>query len=175
MGSTVSQRTLARFTVGLALVVAGTGLGVAAPAFGQAISTQGQGQPGNGRERDERLCAGRAEPAGVAAFFRTELYFGSNKPDGSVVSEADFQRFLDTEITPRFPDGLTLLTGLGQFRGSSGRIEQERSMLLILLYPTDTARSSGQKIEAIRAAYERMFQQESVLRADAPLAECVSF
>ena len=38
-------------------------------------------------------------------------------------------------------------------------------MLLILLYPTDTARDSGKKIEEIRAAYERQFQQESVLRA----------
>jgi Protein of unknown function (DUF3574) len=173
-----SKRTLSRVTLGVALLVAGTGLGAAAPsAFGQAVPALGQAQaePANGRDRDDRVCAGRAEPAGVSPFLRTELYFGSNKPDGTVVSEAEFQRFLDHEITPRFPDGLTLLTGLGQFRGSSGRIEKERSMLLILLYPTDTARSSGQKIEQIRDAYERMFQQESVLRADEPLPECVSF
>ena len=48
-------------------------------------------------------------------------------------------------------------------------------MELILLYPVETARSSGQKIEAIRAAYESQFQQESVLRADEPMPECVSF
>jgi hypothetical protein len=165
-----SKRTLARVSVGLALVVAGAGIGMAAPAFGQAVTQQS-----DGRERDDRLCAGRAEPSGVSAFLRTELYFGSNKPDGSVVSEADFQKFLDQEITPRFPDGLTLLTGLGQFRGSNGIIGRERSMLLILLYPTQTARASGRKIEEIRTKYEQQFQQESVLRADEPLAECVSF
>jgi hypothetical protein len=167
------KRTLARMTVGLALVVAGAGVGVAAPAFGQALS--GQAQPGPQQDHQDRLCAGRAEPTGVAPFLRTELYFGSNKPDGTVVSEKEFQDFLNNEITPRFPDGLTLLTGLGQFKGSSGKIERERSMLLILLYPTQTAKTSGQRIEEIRLAYEKMFSQESVLRADEPLPECVSF
>jgi Protein of unknown function (DUF3574) len=121
------------------------------------------------------LCAGRDEPADVAAFLRTELYFGSNRPNAPAVTSEEFQSFLDTEITPRFPDGLTLLTGLGQFRGSSGVVERERSMVLILLYPVETAGSSGEKIEQIRTLYESKFQQESVLRADEPVFECVSF
>lgn len=49
---------------------------------------------------------------------------------GSVVAEQEFQQFLNLEITPRFPDGLTLLVGLGQFRDSSRVILRERSMLL---------------------------------------------
>src|SRR5262245_35074003 len=35
---------------------------------------------------------------------RTELYFGSARPDGSVVTEEEFRKFLNEEITPRFPD-----------------------------------------------------------------------
>jgi hypothetical protein len=96
---------------------------------------------------------------------RTELYFGSLKPDGTVVTEAEFKQFLDTEITPRFPDGLTLLTGFGQFRNSQGVIVQERSMLLILLYPLQRS-DANQKIEEIRRDYKLQFQQESVLRVD---------
>lgn len=96
---------------------------------------------------------------------RTELYFGSSKPDGSVVSEKKFQRFVDEEITPRFPDGLTVLTGNGQFRISSGVIIKERSMVLILFYPPDM-QNADQNIEQIREAYKRAFQQESVLRVD---------
>ena len=115
-------------------------------------------------------CPGPAEP-----FVRTELFFGSNKPDGTVVTQQQFQRFLDQVVTPRFPDGLTLLTGLGQFKGSNGVIQQERSMLLILLYPRGDARAASTKIEQIRAQYKEMFQQESVLRADERLPECVSF
>jgi len=96
---------------------------------------------------------------------RTELFFGTSKPDGTVVTDQEFKRFLDEVVTPRFPDGLTLLAGFGQFRNSHGNIIQERSMLLILLYPLST-RDSGRKIEEIRTAYTRAFQQESVLRVD---------
>ena len=96
---------------------------------------------------------------------RTELFFGSLKPDGTSVTEQEFQQFLNEEITPRFPDGLTLLTGLGQFRGSSGQVIQERSMLLILLYPKQT-KETNELIEEIREEYKRLFQQESVLRVD---------
>ena len=107
-------------------------------------------------------------------FLRTELFFGTAKPDGTVVTPEEFQQFLDQEITPRFPDGLTLLSGLGQFRGSNGIIVQEKSMLLILLYPVKDQRRNSPKIELIREAYKRAFQQESVLRADSG-PELVSF
>ena len=109
---------------------------------------------------------GSAAPFIGERFARTELFFGSAKPHGSEVTTEAFQRFLDDEITPRFPDGLTLFMGLGQFRGSSGVIIQERSMLLILLYPAETLGDSSVKIEQIREAYKKLFQQESVLRAD---------
>jgi Protein of unknown function (DUF3574) len=95
---------------------------------------------------------------------RTELYFGSAKPDGSTVTEEDFGGFLDEEITPRFPDGLTLLVGSGQFKNGGG-IVRERSFLLILLQPRPTPASSA-NIEAIRRAYKTRFAQDSVLRVD---------
>ena len=98
-------------------------------------------------------------------FARTELFFGSDKPKGEV-TEADFQRFLNDVITPRFPDGLTLLSGLGQFLNSKGDIIQERSWLLILLYPVEERWDKSLKIEEIREQYKKDHQQESVLRAD---------
>jgi hypothetical protein len=104
-------------------------------------------------------------------FARTELFFGLNKPNGRV-SEAEFQRFLASEVTPRFPHGLTLLSGWGQFKNSQNIIEREPSKLLILLYPIEDNYSS-QKIQEIRTAYKAMFQQESVLQAGE--ISCVSF
>jgi hypothetical protein len=97
---------------------------------------------------------------------RSELYFGTSKPDGTEVSDDEFKKFLDEEVTPRFPDGLTLLTGFGQFRNSRGVIVQERSKLLIILYPLSDATGASDRLEAIRAAYKAAFQQESVLRVD---------
>lgn len=93
---------------------------------------------------------------------RTELYFGTEKPDGSEVSAQEFRRFIDRHVTPRFPDGLTLLSGSGQWREADGDIVKERSFVLVLLYP----RGAGGEIETIRALYKRAFKQESVLRVD---------
>ena len=108
-----------------------------------------------------RSCQGPSD-----LWTRTELFFGSAKPDGSAVSEQEFRQFLAQEVTPRFPDGLTLLVGQGQFRNASGVVVQERSMLLVLLYPSQEPRGNHE-IEAIREAYKRRFHQESVLRLDA--------
>ena len=87
------------------------------------------------------------------------------------MTEEEFQHFVDTEVTPRFPDGLTLLTGTGQFKDSTGTIIQEGSKLLILLYPFN--QKSNRAVEQIREAYKDTFQQESVLRVDEQ--SCVSF
>jgi hypothetical protein len=96
---------------------------------------------------------------------RTDLFFGLSKPDGGEVSDQEFKQFLDTVVTPRFPDGLTLLTGFGQYRTQAGVIIQERSILIILLYPKRN-NATDARIEEIRDEYKRAFQQESVLRVD---------
>jgi len=99
-------------------------------------------------------------------FARTELFFGSLRSDKPPVSEQDFLGFLHDTITPLFPNGLTLLTGLGQFLTSQGVIQQEQTWLLILLYPVEERRDNHGKIEAIRAEYKKAFAQKAVLRSD---------
>jgi hypothetical protein len=111
---------------------------------------------------------------GALAFARTELFFGTDKPDG-VVTDEQFQAFLDNQITPRFPDGLTVVKGDGQFRDSTGEIIKEASFILILLYPIESVKDSSRRIESIRRCYLLQFQQESVLRVDDPFASWVSF
>jgi hypothetical protein len=104
------------------------------------------------------------------AFARTELFFGLSRP-GGVVSETEFQVFIDTQVTPRFPQGLTLLSGAGQFRDASGKTVIEGSKLLVLLYPRRD-RDANAKIESIRREYRYRFEQQSVLRSDE--TSCVS-
>lgn len=104
-------------------------------------------------------------------FMRTELVFGMSRNAGPDITETEFQNFIDNQITPRFPDGLTVLSGNGQFKDSTGAIIKEKSKLLILLYPF--TRASSRKVDDIRGDYLRMFQQQSVLRTDEE--QCVSF
>lgn len=108
---------------------------------------------------------------GAEAFTRIDLFFGLSRP-GGVVTEEEFKAFVDTRITPRFPDGLTLLSGTGQFRNAQGTIVVEGSKVLVLLVPHRDQQADA-KVEAIRSDYRRQFQQESVLRSDT--ASCASF
>lgn len=96
---------------------------------------------------------------------RTELYFGTNKPNNQPVTEAEFKEFVDTHITERFPDGLTLLTAYGQFRNSQGELIREKSFLLILFYPPQM-QDANKRVQEIRDRYKDAFSQESVLRVD---------
>src|SRR5215216_6139779 len=112
------------------------------------------------------MCALVAPGTGATLWLRTELFFGTAKPDGTAVSAAEWEAFLDAEITPRFPEGLTVLEAAGQWQEADGDIVEERSKVVLLLYPPTAQEESHAEIEAIRAAYERRFGQEAVLRAD---------
>jgi|SRR5262245_61213354 hypothetical protein len=133
----------------------GVGLGAA------AISTYRVAWPGEGRA----ACRG-----GSASMARLELVFGTGRKEGGAVGEAEWQSFVDAEITPRFPDGLTVLTGYGQWR-SGAKLLKEGARLLLIWYPP--APDSDGKIEAIRTSYKQRFGQDSVLRADG--LSCVGF
>ncbi len=108
-------------------------------------------------------------------FYRTELYFGWSKPDGTLVSDDEWKNFLAQTVTPRFPDGFTVLTGSGQYREKTGRIVTEPSAVVIILYSSSSKKESRAKIEEIRTAYVKRFDQESVLRVDLPKTVRVSF
>ena len=102
---------------------------------------------------------------------RVELVFGMSRAGRVDVGEDEWTAFLAREVTPRFPDGLTVLAANGQWRGASGSVVREPARVLLIWI----ARSPDleTRIEAVRAAWKAAHAQESVLRADG--ASCVSF
>jgi hypothetical protein len=100
--------------------------------------------------------------AGDVRMVRTELYFGLSKKGGVDITPEEFAAFVSEVVTPRFPDGLTIVDAVGQWRDTSGKISHERSKLLILLHEP-TARDAH-AIEEIREQYKSTFGQESVMR-----------
>ena len=69
---------------------------------------------------------------------------------------------LERDVTPRFPDGLTVVDGSGQWRGESGEIQQEDSKVLIILSPRGD--EANYLIDEVSEEYKRQFDQESVLK-----------
>ncbi len=104
-------------------------------------------------------CA--ALPAGER-WLRSEVFFGLSRPDGTLVTQAQWQVFMDDVVTPQFPAGLTVIDATGQWRNASGRIDREHSKVLVLLHPPGA--DSAQRIDAIRAAYRSRFDQEAVMK-----------
>ena len=112
------------------------------------------------------VCRSPARPMA-----RLELMFGTSRNDGPHVSDADWTTFLEGEITPRFPEGLTVLRAPGQWLARDGHIVREDSRILVIWY--EPTRHTNHHIEAIRSAYREQFDQESVMRVDS--TSCVSF
>jgi hypothetical protein len=136
---------------------------------GAARAQEESAPPGRAPESSEAVVC--ESVLGGQLWARTELYFGLSRQDAPEISDEEFQGFVDRVVTPRFPDGLTLLTGYGQYRGGSGVVQRETSKVLILFYPLTLRRNRA--IENIRARYKEEFDQQAVLRVDD--VSCVSF
>lgn len=103
--------------------------------------------------------------AGLAVYEQQEmdtLYFGTQKPEGGVVSETEWQQFLAEEITTRFPSGLTTWEASGQWRDEHNVIERERTHIVQVVHPV--SRDVEGRIDAIIALYKKRFAQEAVFR-----------
>jgi len=104
-----------------------------------------------------------AAPACVAPLkpaLQVDLYFGA-------IGEREWAAFLDEEVTPRFPDGLSVLDVRGQYRNRQGTIGRERAKLLVIVV-FDAPAHAG-RVQAIVDSYVRRYKQESVLRVERPV------
>ena len=93
---------------------------------------------------------------------RSEVFFGLSRPDGSMITNTEWQTFVNEVVTPKFPAGLTIVDSAGQWRNAHGRIEQEPSKMLVLLHPQSPTFDA--QIDEIRALYRQRFNQEAVMK-----------
>jgi hypothetical protein len=101
-------------------------------------------------------CQGKQQPKLTA-----ELMFGRDIGHRIGVSEAAWAGFLAGEVTPRFPDGLTVVDAVGQWRDpDSGRIVREPSKLVVIVLPGKA--DDQARLDAVVRAYKRQFHQQSV-------------
>ena len=106
---------------------------------------------------------------GMDAFTELNVYFGQEKGDGGTVSEAEWQSFLADIITPRFPDGLTVLDARGQWLDTAeGRVYREPTKVLNVLVPVDGRDASVLAVREISDAYKQRFDQQAVFHTTLP-------
>jgi hypothetical protein len=96
-----------------------------------------------------------------------ELLFGRSN-----VSDRSWDRFLAAEVTPRFPDGLTVYDARGQWRNPETKtISRERSKVVMIAMPPGA--DNDVRLQAVIDAYKTRFRQQSVGLILRP--SCVSF
>lgn len=115
--------------------------------------------------------SGPACPVGQEPMRTAQLFFGQNIGDKPGVTPKEFQAFVDEELTPRFPSGLTVLDGGGQWKGDENRLIREASKVVVLVLPNRLEASL--KLNEVRRAYKARFKQESVMLVTQ--AACVDF
>ncbi len=115
------------------------------------------------------LSGDTAHPGRTQGWVDTELYFGLGPADHpqAGITEAQWRDFLDQEVTPRFPAGLSVVDVYGQWLDKGHATPSRlRSKLLIIDYPDTT--ENREKIEAIRSAWKQRTGDQSVLRVTQP-------
>ena len=110
---------------------------------------------GCAQQRQAATCTAPLRPA-----VEVDLFYGA-------VSDADWASYLAEEVTPRFPDGLTVLDAAGQWRNPSGVVSRERSKMLILI--VFDAPSHLAKVQAMIDIYLKRFHQQAVLHTEHPV------
>ena len=107
---------------------------------------------------------------GLQIAVRESIYFGTGKKEGSVSTD-EWASYINTTVTPRFPDGFTVTSASGQWQGFDGVIIKEPSYILTLVH--SGAENKESAVNEIISIYKNTFQQESVLRVRD--MACVSF
>src|SRR5262245_55554722 len=82
-------------------------------------------------------------PTGTVPMQRFELYLGGS------IGNNEWSEFLDTEVTPRFPRGFTVVDAHGQWQEQNGQISKEETRMLIVVVPASITAAAN--ISAIGA------------------------
>jgi len=110
------------------------------------------------------IFAGLMPAFADSAAVQTVLYFGLSRPDGGQVEDAQWRDFLARDVTPRFPEGLTVIDGYGQWRDAQVQPVTERTKLVIIVHPA--SESAARSLREIKAIYVKRFNQISVMQTD---------
>ena len=101
-----------------------------------------------------------------------DMFFGRDIAGRAPVSDAEWTGFAGTEVTPRFPEGFTVVQGSGQWLNpATHSIGREASIVVraVVVPAPDLAA----RVRAVSDAYRARFQQVAVGVVTAPV--CAKF
>jgi hypothetical protein len=110
------------------------------------------------------VAAAETCAAPLKAATEVDLYFGRDQAAAGEVSDEAWEAFLAADVTPRFPEGLSVLDVAGQYREPDGRLVREKTKLVVIV--VFDASAWRPQVAAIAEAYTRRFGQHGVFRVE---------
>jgi hypothetical protein len=99
------------------------------------------------------------------------LFFGLGTSEGAV-SGATWSRFLADVVTPRFPDGLTVIAAHGQWRApGADDVTVERSRVVEIAH--DASPEMDRSVDEVIAVYKHRYRQHAVMRTRTRVEMCL--
>jgi hypothetical protein len=99
-------------------------------------------------------CADPLKP-----MLRAELFFGRTVGDRFGVTDRLWQMYVDRELTPRFPEGFTVVDGKGQWREGDAVLREASKIVTVVAADSAEVRT---RIATAMNAYIKQFRQKSV-------------
>jgi hypothetical protein len=110
-------------------------------------------------------------PMTCAERVHDRLFFGLGTATGAV-SHGDWTRFLADVVTPRFPNGLTVLTAHGQWRAAGELVVTIEGARVVEIVHDDAPEADRHLAEVI-TIYKRRYQQRSVMLTRSRVQMCL--
>ena len=95
---------------------------------------------------------------------KTELYFGLLKPNGTTVSEEEWQSFVDKSVSPLF-EGFTIIDASGQHKDAEGKAIIGKVKMLIVVQEDE----DDKKIDKVKKSFNRKFPKNGFFKVSYPV------
>lgn len=105
-------------------------------------------------------CATAPYPVAVSGV-SDRLFCGRSIDGAGEVTDADVEKFIEEVVEPRFPEGFTVWTAVGRWRGG-----EEKTLIIELVHPYGAR--FDRAVEEIAEEYRARFRQDAVMRVTTP-------
>ena len=104
------------------------------------------------------------EEVACSGSVKTELYFGMLKPDGTAVSEDEWQTFMDKSVSPLF-EGFTVIDVSGQSKNTEGKAAKGKTKMLIIVQKD----GDNKNIAKVKNEFNKKFPKNAFFKVSYPV------